>query len=316
MPEKPDLRGSSKLIGAAARPLIGGITTVLPLVITYIKIAYDWYVKLPTDYLNLIIGIIFCFFGGVYPVLFAAVQAAKHGGWHTLQESLQDLAEESIKIIEASKKDDEKDNDNDGVKDVNEIETTEYISRKVNLVLVKMDPNKVDRALARIYEVSLSIIATLTVQFAQTIALALSMSEFMKKPLNRYVAPAVQAVTPDDYDKWVPVAFGWFVKGIAMSIAWYIQSVLSAVVSAEVGAIMITQTLFLMCKKNGWNPMGILPDSLDNTLIDEIFGYAFAAFGVYVQFKFSFSVPFPLNLVMFPLDWFEYYLKWTITKAS
>jgi len=311
-----NLTAASELIGKAARPLINGITTLLPIVITYVKIAHSWYVKLPTEHLNLLVGVIFCFLGGIYPVLFAAIEAAKHGGLTLLLESIKDLTEEATTIIEASKKDDAVDDDNDGIKDVNELNSTEYIIRKTNLVLVKMNPQKVDTAISHIYEVWLSIIAVLTVEFAQTIALALSMSEFIKKPLNRYLAPIVQAATPDDYDKWVPILFGWFTKMVAMSIAWYIQSILSAVVSAQIGAIMITQAIFRICRKNNWNPLGLLPESLEDTLIDEIFGYAFALLGVYVQFKTSFHVPFPLNLATFPFDWAEYYLKWTVTKVT
>ena len=89
------------------------------------------------------IGFIFCFFGGVYPTLFAAVQAAENGGRKTVVEAIKDLANEAMIIVEESKKDDEKDEDKDGKKDVTEASAKEYLQRKTLLVLKKMNPDKV-----------------------------------------------------------------------------------------------------------------------------------------------------------------------------
>jgi hypothetical protein len=199
----------TQLLANCAQPLITAITYALPLIIAYSKIGYDWYVKLPKDHLQLLIGTILCFFGGVYPTLFAAIEAAKHGGLATLQDSLKALSEEAIIIIEASKKDDNADEDKNGIKDVKEISNKELIIRKTNLVLVKMDPQKVDVAISSTYKVWLSVVAVLTLHFARTISLAVSISDFVKKPLRRYVSPIIEAMTPDEYDKWVPIILGW-----------------------------------------------------------------------------------------------------------
>ena len=51
--------------------------------------------------------------------------------------------------------------------------------------------------------------AVLAIQFARTVAFAESISNFVKKPTQRYVTPAIQKVVPDDYHKWVPVICGW-----------------------------------------------------------------------------------------------------------
>lgn len=306
----------SNILTLIARPLVNFITIALPHIISFTTIAYQWYSKLPIEQTKILIGTIFCFFGGVYPALFAAIEAAKHGGWEDLKAAVIDLAQEALVIVEQSKKDDDLDEDGDGVKDVNQIGNKEYIMRKINLVIVKINPAKVDKALGTIYKVWLSVVAVLTVKFAGTIALAISISEFIKKPLNRFIAPIIQAATPDEYDKWVPILFGWFTKAIAISIAWYIQAVISAVTSSLIGALMITRAVLTISRRK-YDAIGkVIPEDLSETQIDEMFSYVLAALGVYIQFKMNFDVPFPLNIPLFPFEFAEYYIRWSVTVVT
>ena len=55
-------------------------------------------------------------------------------------------------IIDESKKDDKIDADGDGVADTKQIDGKELVKRKVKLVLTKMDPEKVNTAIASIYK--------------------------------------------------------------------------------------------------------------------------------------------------------------------
>ena len=55
----------------------------------------------------------------------------------------KDLSDEAMKVIEASKKDDDLDEDKDGKKDVDQIDAKALLLRKTNLVLTKMNPQKV-----------------------------------------------------------------------------------------------------------------------------------------------------------------------------
>lgn len=303
-----------ELLEKFARPILNAITVALPHIITYSKKMHAYYVTLPKDYLNLLIGFIFCFFGGIYPTIFAAIEAAKHGGMDTLKESFKALSEEAIVIIEASKKDDDVDEDNDGKKDVDQIDGKEFIMRKVKLVITKMNPQKVDKTLSSIYSVWLSIMAVLSMQFAKTIALALSISNFIKMPVNRYITPLLLEATPDEYDKWIPILIGWIAKSIAISVAWYIQTIISAIASAMTGAIIISRVLLKISFEKGWTLGGIIPESDKDTQIDETFSYVFAFIGFYVQFSMNFQVPFPFNILLFPLGCIEYFIRWSITK--
>ena len=52
----------------------------------------------------------------------------------------------------------------------------------------------------------------LKIKFAATIALALSIADMMKNPCSWWVEPAVLALTPPSYAKWVPVVLGWILR--------------------------------------------------------------------------------------------------------
>lgn len=135
--------GFGQMIESFAQPLGSLLTTVLPMVIQGGNKALGFYRQLPQNFIEFSIGMIFCFFGGVYPTLFAAVQAAENGGRKIVMENITILADEAIKIIDESKKDDDADEDKDGKKDVTEISGKDYMTRKTLLVLKKMNPEKV-----------------------------------------------------------------------------------------------------------------------------------------------------------------------------
>lgn len=192
-----------------AKPLLGLLYQAIPFCIKAGRKAHELWCRLDHDAMTAILGFVFCFFGGLYPTLFSALQAAEQGGRATLVESIGDLADEASKIIEESKKDDKVDADKDGKADVDQLSSRAYVERKTLLVLQKMNPTKVDKALSSLYTVWLSVMAVLTIKFAKTIQMAHSISDFMIQPVNRFIAPIVKAATPDQYDKWVPVVLGW-----------------------------------------------------------------------------------------------------------
>lgn len=258
------------------------------------------------EYVQLIIGTVMCFFGGFYPTVFAALQAAEHGGLSTVRKALVALSDEIMVIIEEHKKDDKVDADGDGVADATQINGRELIKRKVKLVLTKMNPEKVNDAIASMYKVWMSVLAVLTIQFARTIAMALTISDFTTKFVNRFLLPIVKAAVPPEYQKWCPVLLDWLCKSIGISIAWHIQTVISAFTSALAGGLIMSCAMlhiFFNGKKKH-----------EDTNADEIASYAFAALGFYFQYYMSFSTPFPLNIILFPVELSEYYIRWAVTN--
>jgi hypothetical protein len=284
------------------------------LIIKASRTGYAIYSRLPLDAVHFLTGVIFCFFGGLYPTLFAAIQAAKHSGLKILTESLATIGSEAMIVLEESKKDDEKDDDGDGVKDVEQISNKQLMLRKVNLVMTKVNPRKVDDAMSAMYHVWISVLAVLSLKFARTISLALTISNFIRQPIDRFVAPTIAMAIPKGYKRWTPVVLGWIAKSVGMSIAWSIQRVISAVTSAMEGGLIMSRSIMKFLHKRGWTLWGLIPANHEDTYLDEVMSYAFAGIGFYFQFKLGFDVPFPLNFLLLPFEIAEDYIQWTITK--
>jgi len=189
----------SRQLGNIAGPVLNFVFEASPAVISACQKGYKIYKRMPVEYVALIFGATLCFFGGFYPTVFAALQAAEHGGLTTVVQALSALSEEIMIIVEENKKDNEVDADRDGKSDAQQLEGPEFIKRKVRLVLVKVNPEKVNAAIASIYKVWMSVLAVLTIQFARTISLSLTISEFMKKLVDRLLLPIVSAATPKEF---------------------------------------------------------------------------------------------------------------------
>lgn len=302
-----------QIVDKFGRPLMSGIAAAIPVIVTYSQIAWRKYKKLPADELQFLTGMVICFLGGVYPALFAAIEAAKHGGIKTVVKALGDLTEEAMVIIEKSKEDDDKDEDKDGVKDVNQISTKELIARKTQLVIRKINPEKVEEAIVAIYQVWLAVIAVLTLKFAKTIALAASIAKFFQTNINKLTS---KVSIPKGYEKWVPILVRWFTMAIAMSFAWTLQSVVTAFASALTGALLMTRAMLSLANNKGWTFGNIVPKNHEDTNIDEYLSYVFAAMGLYFQFKISFDISFPFNILLLPAEIGEYCLRAAITNES
>jgi hypothetical protein len=309
-----DLGVAANVLQSIAKPLLAALTFSVPIAIKSCKFAYSYYSRLPQNAILFVTGFVFCFFGGTFPVLFAAVQAAEYGGRQAVMLALSDLADEAIIIIEESKKDDVADDDKDGKADVAKISNAEFLSRKTQLVLKKMNPEKIDRAVGSLYKVWLAVAAVLSIEFAKTISMALTISEFLRKPLNRFLAPTVMLAIPNDYDKWVPVVLGWIAKSIAISIAFYVQSLVSGLASALRGGLLMARATYQFLVYRKINLFGLIPDDNSESVLDEALSYIFAGLGFYTQFRAGFSLPTPLNYVLWPFQVAEYYLRWSITK--
>jgi len=188
------------------------------------------------------------------------------------------------------------------------------MARKFKLVLRKMNPEKVDSAISSIYGVWLSVAAVLSIEFARTISLALTIVDSFEKPINKYVVPLICKLTPSEYQRWVPIVIHWIIKSIAMSFAFYIQSIVSATASALSGGLLMSQSIYHFCLERNFTLFGLLKPSHTETYIDEIFSYVFAGLGFYTQIKAGFDVRFPLNLLLWPFELLEYWIRWTITR--
>ena len=70
--------GSKEVETKLLQKLIDVIVNLFPMIVTICAAGYKVYKKLPMPYVQLIIGSIICFFGGIYPTVFAALQVSNH----------------------------------------------------------------------------------------------------------------------------------------------------------------------------------------------------------------------------------------------
>jgi hypothetical protein len=153
----------------------------------------------------------------------------------------------------------------------------------------------------------------LLLKFARNIALSQSISSFLYKPGHRFLLPVVKKMTPDPYEKWLPTILRWIISVISIAIAWRVQLFISAVTSALVGSLIITRTALRIANNNNLRFGGLLPENHTDTFLDEALSYVIAAVGLFFQLKHNFSAPFPLNLVLLPLEMTERYIRWSIS---
>ena len=68
--------GGEEIADKVAKPLLTFIFDAIPVVVKLCRKVYAVYKQLPIVYVQLIIGTVLCFFGGMYPTVFAALQVS------------------------------------------------------------------------------------------------------------------------------------------------------------------------------------------------------------------------------------------------
>jgi hypothetical protein len=114
----PQLAKVINMIAPCLGCFISAMQAMVPLIVLVTQKLYAIYNYLPTDLLEMIIGLTFCFCGGLYPTLFAAFEAARLSGWEQTADSCSALIGEVTNIFAQNEIDDKKDEDGDGIADV------------------------------------------------------------------------------------------------------------------------------------------------------------------------------------------------------
>mmetsp|Transcript_3789 Transcript_3789/g.9032 ORF Transcript_3789/g.9032 Transcript_3789/m.9032 type:complete len:333 (+) Transcript_3789:151-1149(+) len=293
-----------------AKPAMEFVIVLLPILIQVGKKVNATWKKLDDHVIKSIIGFAFCFFGGMYPTLFAGVQAAEQGGRELLIESIKDLSEEATRILNESKKDDD-------AKDTPDSDDLpEYAKHKTLFVLKKMNPQKVNTALQNLYSVWFAVISVLVVQFARTIQTAKSISEFLAKPANAYAKPVVVAMLPPEYQQWTPILIKWATHTVGISLAWTFTSIRVAFASSLQGGMMMARSGLVALKKRNIDVEGMVTNPKHKELVDDYASYVFAGLGFLFQLYFRLTPPFPLNIILFPFRIAEWALRYGVMKMS
>jgi hypothetical protein len=306
---RPYLKQAAPHIGK----LVQKIEDAIPFIYKLYLLALEYWEKLrpykPELLIPSLVGFVMCFFGGSYLTLIAAVEAYRMVGFDATYNCIVMLIEDFKKIVEATKKDDSEDKDNDGIADVNQISSQQLVTRKMLLFLRTVDPNRLTVAIAGINAGFLAVIATLKIKFAKTITLGNAIGEMIEGPVDHYVLPHIEKVVPDDYRRWVKPTIHYSIRTGAISFAWFIQRIISAFHSAMRGGLMFSRSILAYL-----SAMDIYHLDDKDTYLDEIVGYGLAALGLFFQLSTGFSLPFPLNILLFPFTLMEYFCIYCVTS--
>jgi len=284
---------------------IVGFQIALPYVIQFITLVQGFVAKLPENVIFASVGFLICFFGGVFPATIAAFEAWSLCGGNEAIACCKAIFKELKAGQEASEQDDKKDDDNDGKADVDQLSGKALLARKADVALKTLDPNTVSTAVSSIYTGWIGVMAALRIQFARTVTLANVVGEKMYL-VTKMAEPSIEAVVPEEYHKWVPTLLQWTCKAIAISIAWWVQRVISAIHSAIRGGLMFSKYLCEVLKEKG----------VDIPYEEYIIGWAVAGCGLCFQIACGFGVPFPLNLILWPLNVVEWFIIYNVSSGS
>ena len=195
-----------------------------------------------------------------------------------------------------------KDDDDTNIK----IEEKQNPSHKFFVFMKSIHPDRFTAAVEALYSGFLAVIATLRLQFAKAITLGSSLGTIAEKPLNVHVVPLMEAKMPNAYSKWAKPIVHYGVKLGAIWLAFFLQKILYSVHAAVRGGVMISRNCMEYL-----SVMNFIPKSIDHeeTLLDEIVGGIIAFIGFSYQVRSGFTLPFPLNLLLFPFTCMEMFIE-------
>lgn len=156
-------------------PILYALGSVMNILFPYLHRAYSMCRHLwelaqpyhPLDLSSVLGGLVLAFFGSRYVLVFAAVEAARLTGFDAFQKSFAIIYNNYQRVHIQSLLDDARDDDKDGVPDVEELSRKELFTRKGKLFLATVNPEELSTAGHALFVLFMGIIATLRMQFAQ-----------------------------------------------------------------------------------------------------------------------------------------------------
>jgi len=291
-----------KAVPYLAKAAAGG-ALLSPFAVIAVAFVFDAYSAVlrytPPEFIPALWGFVLCFFGGEYITLIALVEAYQLCGGDKASAAAAELYAEASLAIDASMMEDA---------GIAALAPKELAAHKAALVLRVVDPAKTQLALGELYMVWMAVLATLKIQFARTVALALSINGSLKPAADKFVVPAIEAACAPDFKKWVPVAVETGLKGAVVVLAWMLTTLVATVQSALRGGPAVAKVLIAFGTAKKFIKTPIAEGSHTFFMV----AYAVAAAGILFQVVNGWGVPFPLNIFTAPLDVAEWMLRWQI----
>mmetsp|Transcript_32079 Transcript_32079/g.125033 ORF Transcript_32079/g.125033 Transcript_32079/m.125033 type:complete len:326 (-) Transcript_32079:1987-2964(-) len=263
----------------------------------------------PEDFMPALFGFILCFFGGTYMMVISAVEAFRLFGFETVRANVMALHSNFRAALDAFRKDNQRDENRDGIADVQQMEAQELLSRRVAIFFKSVNPEEVFAAAEGLVHGWLAVIATLKSRFAQYIAIGASLGDALNKAVGPILSTLIQGVLPSEYDRWAPVTIKYGFRMFGVSIAWTIARVVNSFYSSIRGSEMFLLGLISYVSRRGYvDRVRMEPGGPIFTLLF----IGLAALGFLIQFRSGYKVPFPFNILLSPLSILEYFIIWSV----
>lgn len=276
---------------------------------------------LPFNITQMIFGAALCYFGGTFTTSIAAAEAFRTMGGAKAKADIDAVIVQLKPAWEANAKDDEVDDDGDGISDVDQLTPPQLMQRKAFILVTTVkEPQKIQEAIGSVYAAFLAVIATLKLEFAETTAMAMGVADMCKKPLLKFLVPVLEKALPPATHQWITPAIDSTMRILAVSIAWYLQQIVSAFYSALRGGKLFASGLFNIIAEKAKKGIILCPGVVgadfdpDDSIMDELIGWILAFQGFMFQINTGFTLPFPFNLIFFPLSVIEWYLRFQISS--
>jgi len=254
-----------------------------------------------------------CFFGGYFATLTAAVEAYRITGWQRTRDALVVIARNVEAAQRANMKDDELDEDGNGIPDTQEISRQQLVIRKIGVVAKAVNPEQMTEAVRAVYMGFVAVVATLRVHFAACVSLGVAVGDIAYNVVDQNLTPVLMMSTPKEYQKWVEPGIRYACNIIGVVAAWMIQQAITAWHSAARGAQLAARgTLTYLVRHKYLSPNAV--DEKGTFFNAAVFALAFCGF--WSQVRYGFRLPFPLNILFFPIRVLEFSLRVAVGAMS
>lgn len=263
-------------------------------------------------------GLVMCFFGGSYMMVIVAIEAYLLCGHDTIVQCWTLLSEDFRRFLRESSLDDElysstsdKGTENNTVAPSNTALSNDQhvphaLQRKFLLFLRTIDPLRLRDACYALQATFFAVVSVLKIELARSVALGQSISSVLEaNPITLHLIDVIAAALPAHYARWAAPVLTYLLRMAVISICLFIHRSVAAFHSAIKGGFLLSRNFLLYLAARN-----IIEINLEETLIDEVFGILFAFFGLLFQLSHSFALPFPLNVLLFPLTCIESLLVW------
>lgn len=255
-----------------------------------------------THLIPVFFGFVICFFGGFFTMLIAAVEIVRITSWDIIKTNMQAIYENYCAALEANRKDDQVDDNQNGIPDVQEITRNELFSRKLGVFMNSVDPVGLHQAIRALLFAFFAVLTAIGDRFTRALAYGCSLASLAKDhvPLENILADAL----PPQQKKLAKTITMAILNTIGLLLAALLQRYIMTAHCAIRGAQMFVEHMIIFGREAKLVESHVSMDTKQGKLLIG----AVACLGFLWQASQNFALPWPLNILLFPLTVAEWLL--------